>query len=151
LKIVAAICNVVWFAFTCLVLVTDGLPKEAGYILLSLLHLLTPLLTLVVLFRSGTSDGWLGLLLKRKAIEEQVKVDSPSSMSTAMSIVAIVWNIALLGFLCWALVSQPPHPEEEGFVAFVVISVLTPILSVVAILGSGASDGWLGLLRRRKA
>jgi len=134
-----------------LVLVTDGLPKEAGYILLSLLHLLTPLLTLVVLFRSGTSDGWLGLLLKRKAIEEQVKVDSPSSMSTAMSIVAIVWNIALLGFLCWALVSQPPHPEEEGFVAFVVISVLTPILSVVAILGSGASDGWLGLLRRRKA
>jgi len=151
MKVVAAVCNVVWFAFTCLVLVTDGLPKEAGYIFLSLLHLLTPLLTLVVLFRSGASDGWLGRRTKRTALEEPGKVDSPSSMSIAMSIVAVVCNIALLGFLCWALVSQPPHPEEEGFVAFVVISVLTPILSVVAILRSGAGHAWLGLLRRRRA
>jgi len=150
MKIVAAFCNIVSFGFTCLVLVTDGLPKEAGYILISLLHLLTPLLTLVVLFRSGASDGWSGLRMKRKALEEQRTIENPSSMSTIMSTVAIICNIALLGFICWALVSQPPHPKEEGFVAFVVVSVLTPILSVVAILRSGAGDGWPSLHMKRK-
>lgn len=39
MKLVAAFCNVVSFGFTCLVLVTDGPPKEAAYILFSLLHL----------------------------------------------------------------------------------------------------------------
>jgi hypothetical protein len=151
MKIVAAICNVIWFGFTCLVLVADGLPKEAGYILISLLNLLTPLLTLVVLFRSGASDGWLGLRTKRKAFEEQRKVENPSSMSTLMRIVAIICNIALLGFICWALLSQPPHPEEEGFVAFVVVSVVTPILSVVVLFRGGASDGWPSLLMKRNA
>jgi hypothetical protein len=151
MRIVAAICNVIWFGFTCLVLVTDGFPKEAGYILVSLLHLLTPLLTLVVIFRSGTSDGWLGLRMKREAFQEQRKIDNPSSMNTTMKIVAIICNIALLGFLCWALVSQPPHPEEEGFVAFVVVSVLTPILSVVVLFRIGAGDGWPSLHMKRKA
>jgi hypothetical protein len=151
MKIVAAICNVIWFGFTCLVLVTDGLPKEAGYIFISLLHLLTPLLTLVVLFRSGASDGWLGLRMKRKAFEEQRKIDKPSSVSTFTKIVAIICNVALLGFICWALLSQPPHPEEEGFVAFVVVSVVTPILSVVVLFRGGASDGWPSLHMKRNA
>lgn len=151
MKILAAICNVVSFGFTCLVLVTDGPPKEAVYIFFSLLHLLTPLLTLVVIFRSGTSDGWLGFQMTKKGLKEQRTIENPSSMSTTMNIVAIICNIALLGFICWALASQPPHPEEEGFVAFVLVSVLTPILSVVAILHSGASDGWLGLHMKRKA
>ncbi len=146
MKTVAAICNVVWFGFTCLVLVTDGFPKEAGYIFISLLHLLTPLLTLVVLFRSGASDGWLGLRTKRKALEEERKIDNPSSMSTIMKIVAIICNLALLGFLCWSLLYQPAHPEEEGLVAFVLVSVVTPIVSVLAILRSGAGHArvWSG-------
>jgi len=151
MKIVAAFCNVVWFGFICLVLVTDGFPKEAGYIFISLLHLLTPLLTLVVILRSGTSDGWLGLRLKREALEELGKIDNPSSMSTAMRFVAIICNIALLGFLCWTLLGQPPHPEEEGFVAFVVVSVVTPILSVVVLFRIGAGDGWPSLHMKKKA
>lgn len=57
-------------------------------------------------------------------------------MNTIMRIVAIICNFALLGFICWALVSQPSHPQEEGFVAFVLVSVLTPILSVVVLFGS---------------
>jgi hypothetical protein len=139
MKIVAAICNVVSFGFTCLVLVTDGPPREAVYIFFSLLHLLTPLLTLVVLSHSGASDGWLGLRMKKNALEERRKIDNPSSTSTILKIGAIVCNVALLGFICWALVSQPPHPKEEGFVAFVLVSVLTPIVSLVAILWSGVS------------
>jgi len=112
MRVVAAIFNIVWFLFICLVLVTDGFPKEPLYIFFSLLHLVTPLLTLAVLFRY--------------------------SMNTVMNTVAIACNVALLGFLCWFFLTQPPHPQEEGFVAFVVISVVTPILSVLAILRGGA-------------
>ena len=150
MKVVAGICNVVSFAFTCLVLVTDGPPKETVYIFFSALHLLTPLLTLVVLFGIGTSDGWLGLHRTTKASKEEREIDNPPSVSTKMRALAIICNLALLGFICWALMSQPAHPKEEGFVAFVVVSVLTPNVSVVAILRSGASDGWLGLHMRRK-
>ena len=75
MKIVALICNIVLFGFTCLVLVTDGPPKEAGYIIVTLLSVLTPILSLVVLFRIGASDGWLGVPMKRKAQEEQRKID----------------------------------------------------------------------------
>ncbi|OFV81642.1 MAG: hypothetical protein A2Y78_12480 [Acidobacteria bacterium RBG_13_68_16] len=139
MKIAAAICNIVWFLFTCLVLVTDGPPQGAFYIVVTLLVLLTPLLTLVVIFRSGAGDGWLGLYMKRKAVEEQRKIDDLSSMGTIMKIVAIICNLALLGFVFWALVSQPPHPAEEGYIPFVLVSVVTPIVSVVGILRGGTS------------
>lgn len=45
---------------------------------------------------------------------------------------AIICNVVLIGFVCWALVDQYPHPHENGFTAYAVLIVLTPILSVVA-------------------
>lgn len=126
MKIVAVICNIVLFLFTCLVLLTDGLPKEAGYIIATLLVLLTPPFTLAVFFRSGVSDGRPGLQMDTRTV-------------------AIICNIALLGFICWSLLGQPPHPQEEGFVAYVVLSALTPILSLVVFFRIGASEGRLQL------
>jgi ABC-type sugar transport system permease subunit len=111
MKIVAIIFNIVLFGFTCLVLVTDGPPQEAVYVFLSLLSLAVPLFSVLVLWR----------FLK----------------STAMKIVAGICNIVLLGFHCWAFLSQYPHPKEEGFVAFAVLMFLTPILTVAALLRSG--------------
>ena len=46
-------------------------------------------------------------------------------------------NILLLGLVCWAVVDQYPHPEEEGVVAFTVLTVLTPILSAVVLFRTG--------------
>ena len=112
MNIVAAVLNVVWFLFTCMVLVTDGFPTEALYVFFTLLHLVTPPLTVVVLFRARAG--------------------------TVIRTVAVICNLALLGFLCWALLRQPPHPAEEGLTAYVVISALTLILSVLAILRSGS-------------
>lgn len=60
-------------------------------------------------------------------------------MRTVMKVAAAVSNIVLLGFVCWAIADQYPHPEEDGLIAFTVLIVLTPILSVVAIFRSGAS------------
>ena len=151
MKIVAVICNIVLFAFTCLVLVTDGPPKGASYILFTLWLLLTLILSSVVISRSGARDSWLGLQMKRKALEEQEKAVDLSSTSTVMSVVAIICNIILLGFTCWAFVDQYPHPEEDGVIAFAVLMVLTPILSLVVLFHHEAKDSWLGLHIKRKA
>jgi hypothetical protein len=150
MKIVAVICNIVLFAFTCLVLVTDGPPKGASYILFTLWLLLTLILNSVVISRSGASDGWLGLHMNRKTLEGK-KIDDLSSTSIVMRVVAIICNIILLGFTCWAFVDQYPHPEEDGVITFAVLMVLTPILSLVVLFRNGESDGWLGLHMKRKA
>lgn len=141
MKIMAVICNIVLFGFTCLVLLVDGLPKAVSYIVFTLWLLLTLILSSVVISRSGASDGWLGHPMKRKASEEQKKIDDLSSMNTVMRFVAIICNIVLLGFTCWAFVDQYPHPEEEGLIAFTVLMVLTPILSLVALFRSGGGKG----------
>jgi hypothetical protein len=54
-------------------------------------------------------------------------------MGTLTKTVAVICNIVLLGFACWAIMSQYPHPEEEGVVAYTVLVVLTPILSLLAL------------------
>jgi len=151
MKIAAVVCNIVLFGFTCLVLFVDGLPKGASYIVFTLWLLLTLILNLVVISRSGASDGWLGLSMKRKAPEERKKIDALSFTSTVMRFVAIICNIVLLGFICWAFVDQYPHPEEDGLIAFTMLTVSTPILSLVAHFRSSTNDGWLGLPWKRKA
>jgi hypothetical protein len=132
MRIVALICNIVLFGFTCLVLVVDGPPKGASYVVFTAWSLLTLILSAVVISRMGAIDGL-------------------SSTSTTPRIVATICNVVFLGFVCWALVDQYPHPEEDGVIAFTVLMVLTPILSLVALLRDGANDGWLGLHMKGKA
>jgi NADH:ubiquinone oxidoreductase subunit 4 (subunit M) len=141
MRILAGICNVVLFGFTCLVLVIDGFPKEVSYIVFTLWSVLTLILSAVVIFRWG-NDGWLGFSMERKALEEQKKTDDLASAST-MRIVAIISNIVFFGFVCWALVDQYPHPEEDGVIAFTLLMVLTPLLNLVVLFRSGVGDGWL--------
>ena len=88
--------------------------------------------------------------MKRKASEQRKKIDDLFSTNTVMRFVAIVCNIVLLGFTGWAFVDQYPHPEEDGLIAFTVLMVLTPILSLVALFRGGGNDGWLGLHLKRK-
>jgi len=75
MKTVAVVCNIVLFGFTGLVLVTDGPPKGASYVVFTLWSLMTMILNSVVIFRSGAGDGSLGLRMKRNALEEQTKMD----------------------------------------------------------------------------
>ena len=57
-----------------------------------------------------------------------------------MKIAATVCNIVLFGFTCWAIVSQYPHPEEAGVIAYAVLLVLTPIPCVVALSRAGKTE-----------
>jgi hypothetical protein len=107
MKVAAIISNVILFGFTCLVIVTDGPAHETGYIIFSFLLLLVPVVNVLVFFRFF--------------------------MSRILKIAAVVSNFVLLGFAVWAIVSQYPHPEEEGVVAYTILVVLTPIFSMVAL------------------
>jgi hypothetical protein len=46
-----------------------------------------------------------------------------------------------LVFICWAIVEQYPHPEEDGVVAYTLLAVLTPILGMAVLLFGGRSRG----------
>lgn len=107
MKIAAIACNIVLFVFTCIVMATDGPGKGTGYLIFGLLLLAVPVLSSVVLARS--------------------------SMSLAMKIAAGLFNLLLLGFAGWALVAGYPHPKEEGVVAFTVLVMLTPVISLAAL------------------
>jgi len=133
MKIVAIICNIVLFGFTCMVTLTDGPPKGAGYIVFSLLLFLIPILNVFVISQSGAGGGRLGFQKREKAPEEATTSHDVSSNNAVVRMVAIVCNIVLLGFACWAIIAQYPHPAEPGVVEFEVLVVLTPILSSVVI------------------
>jgi hypothetical protein len=111
--IVAVLCNVVLFLFTCFVLLTEGPSKGGGYIVLTALLLLIPILSAAVILRTGPGPR-------------------------AKAVVAI-GNIALLGLVIWAIASAYPyHPEEAGVLPFAVMCVLIPILNLLVILRRGA-------------
>jgi len=114
MKTLTVLCNVVLFGFTCLVLAVDGVSTELPYIGLTLLMILIPVFTVFAIVRSV-----------------------PSSVRR----VAGLCNVVLLVFICWAIVEQYPHPEEDGVVAYTLLAVLTPILSMAVLLfgGRGAS------------
>jgi len=150
MKILAIVCNIVLFLFTCFVLVTDGPPEKASYVVFAIWSLLTMIFSAIVIYGIGAGKGWLGLSRERKAQEEKGKIDNLSSKGTIMKIVAIICNVVFFGFVCWALVDQYPHPKEDGFIAFAVLMVLTPIINVLTLFRSGSGDGRLGLHLKSK-
>jgi hypothetical protein len=108
MKTLAVLCNVVLFTFTCFVLVTDGAPTKAPYIIFTLMLLMTPVFTVFVLARRVAGDG------ARRA--------------------AAICNVLLLAFVCWVLLDQYPHPSDPGFNEYVVTVVVTPVVSAVVLL-----------------
>lgn len=42
----------------------------------------------------------------------------------------------MLGWSCWAIVAQYPHPEEDGVIAFTLLVVLTPMITLAALFGT---------------
>jgi hypothetical protein len=127
--IVAVICNVVLLAFTGVVLVTDGVSREGPYVVFTLLLLLVPILSVVALVRRGGNRPDLGTH------------DVPSSRSTVTKRVAVSSNLVWLAFSCWAIVDQYPHPADAGVIPFAVLVVVTPIVSLAALLGRGRREG----------
>jgi hypothetical protein len=108
MKTLAVLCNVVLFIFTCFVLATDGGPTKAVYVIFTLVLLVTPVATVFVLANRTAGEG------ARR--------------------VAVVCNVLLLAFVCWAFVDQYPHPSDPGFIEYVVVTMVTPLVSAVALV-----------------
>ena len=127
MRTAAIVCNVVVFAVTGIIVLTEGVPKDARYAVLTFLVLLVPLLSAVVLVRERVAppapgvDGGAGpaITLTRRA--------------------AALCNLVLLGAACWAAVTQYPYPEGNGVIPFAVLVVCAPILSLMALLGGRRS------------
>ena len=108
MQIAAVICNVIFWGFFCMVMMTDGPPKAAD-IYWSLLPFLLPILNVVV-------------------------IRILSSPSRVVQLVTLAGNIIWLGLACWFIMDRyPSHPKEEGLIAYVVLMALTPLLSALAI------------------
>jgi hypothetical protein len=114
MRIATVVFNVALFLFTVVVLVTDGLSNEVAYNLLALLLLAVPALTVVVLGRRMRG----------------------ASLDLYLRWSAVVCNVALAGFSYWSIASQYPHPKEDGIVAFMLLTMVTPILSALVVFES---------------
>jgi len=115
----AVVANVVLLLFTAMAIAGDGISAQPAYIAFTALMVLTPVATGLAL--AGGSRWW------------------PRRRQVADRGVAIA-NLILLVSLIVAFVDQYPHPNESGFVAFVVIAAATPLLSaVVLFLGARAA------------
>jgi len=110
MKTLAPLSNIVLVAVTCLIVVTEGLPVGPFYLAFTLLMFLVPVLTVVALARRSSAGG------------------------SAVRMAAAVGSLVLLAAVCWALVAQYPSPEGAGVIPFAVLAVLTPALSVAALL-----------------
>jgi len=123
----ALVCNVVLLAITGLIILTEGLPGEGRYQVLTLLMLLIPLLTAAVLVR------------QRIALQRPNAGNAAASAITLGNRAAVLGNLLLFGASCWAAVVQYPYPEGNSVIPFAVLAVCTPILSLLALLRGGRS------------
>lgn len=119
----AVVCNVVLVAFTCFVMATDGVSREVPYVVFTLLLLAVPAFSA-------------GLLMQRGPHRTNGGTGSSPAMRRASQI-AVLCNIWLLATACWAIYDRYPHPAEEGFLAYVAVVLLAPILSIAALVAGG--------------
>jgi hypothetical protein len=74
MRILAILSNCGLLGFACFQLAKRGLPS-GGEVPLVLLLFAAPILNFITLILSRDGKGWLTLYLKRKALEEQRKID----------------------------------------------------------------------------
>ncbi len=119
MKKLTIVCNIAVAAFTALVLATDGASRQPAYVFLTVLMFVVPAATALAITRRGAGGP-----LRRSGIGRA----------------AALANILLLGFTCWAILDQYPHPAEPGFFEYVALVLFTPVLSLVALFGARGGE-----------
>ena len=80
IKFFAVIANLYLLYTAVLLFVTKGPPTQADDFLIAIPMILAPILSFIAMLRHS-GENWLSLYLRRKAIEEQVKIDQLSKRS----------------------------------------------------------------------
>ena len=120
-------CNAVLFVISCMIVLTEGMQSRARYLVLTLLVLLVPLFSAVLLARQHVAS------------RGQHAGDGGRLGGTATHWAAVLCNVVLLTASCWAAVAQYPYSEGSAMIPFALLAVATPILSLVALRGGGTS------------
>jgi hypothetical protein len=108
MKILSVICNVLFWAFFCFVIITDGPPQGAGILLASAIFVMPLFNVLVIRILASPSHN--------------------------LQLAAIILNILWLGVSGWLIIDKyPAHPAEEGLFEYVTLMTLTPLVSGVAL------------------
>ena len=113
MKVLAIIFNIVLFLFTFFVLVTDGLPVQVRYMFATMWVVLTPVITIMVIYLSRSKYS--GIYFK----------------TNSLKVLAVVFNIALIVYAAWGIFKT--HPAEVGYIPYLVLVSLTPILNLITI------------------
>jgi len=117
MRIIAIVLNVIMVLFTLMVFVTDGLATKPLYLLFSILLVLVPVINIVVFAgrRKPSPAGEAAPALRAR---------NP----------VIIANLVLVAAVIWVLIQQGPHPQEPGYVEYVILLFLAPIFSLLTIL-----------------
>jgi hypothetical protein len=87
--------------------------------------------------------GFSSALLVRRGLHRSERVSEPSPAIRRAGQIGVLCNVWLLATACWAIYDQYPHPDEQGFLPYVAVVLLTPVFSIVALLaGSKRSLGF---------
>ena len=136
MKFLAGLLNTCLFLFTLIVIATDGLPKQIGYLLLTLLVVVTPILSLVIIFLKRVSDAPSSITNETNPLTKLDKIAGSRNRKKVVNALAVLLNLALLVYVCWALFQ--PHPAEEGYIPYVILVMLTPIVNLFIFLRTGS-------------
>lgn len=136
MKTIATVFNIIFIAFTLMVLMTDGFPVVTFYILITLLSILVPILNIIYFVLSRKRTGILDLNHDTSASVEN-KLIKKDNVSFSIWLAVMIFNLIWFIFLCWSFVDQYPHPKEKGFFSYLLIAMLTPVFSFFTIYYNG--------------
>lgn len=114
MRITALVLNLVMVCFTMLVIFTEGMAPSHWYQLVTLLVLAIPLMTAQTLW----------------------KFRAPRAITAWERHYVGGLNVLLFVLVAAAIVDQYPRPREAGFIPYVVLVCLTPVLSAWVLLRS---------------
>jgi hypothetical protein len=131
MKLITLLCNVIFFLFLILVVITDGVPKETFYVVFTLLSFLIPVFNVAVILTCCKNMKWFVFSGFKQSLYQTGTTEQRVNMSTGLKIAAIVLNILWFVKTIWIYVKEYPHPNEPGFALFAVLMLFTPVLSIV--------------------
>lgn len=110
MRVTAIVCNIIMCVLTSLVVISEGVSNELIYQGFTLFMLLVPIMSTFILIKS-------------------VMPRSTKLFKSSAYLVATILNILMVAFLVLAMVDQYPHPKEDGFITYVIIVAITPIIN----------------------
>lgn len=115
MKTLAVVCNVVLFAFTLFVILTEGASKDPVYVVFGVMLIAIPIVNVILISRMR-------------------KNDMDANQDTTARVGVAIGNLVMLGLAVWAIIDQYPHPDEAGVIEYTILVLGTPILSMFVML-----------------